>query len=157
MYRLLFQVVGQTEESFVNEVLRAHLIAQGYHSVYARIVGNARIRTRRGGICPWPCVRTEIVTQLKVDQPCVVKTLVDYYGMPQSGPEAWPGRAAASNVHGVQDKARRVQAGMEADIIAAMGDAFDASRFVPFVVMHEFEGLLFSDCKTLSEALGSID
>jgi hypothetical protein len=30
----------------------------------------------------------------------------------------------------------------------------DARRFVPFVVMHEFEGLLFSDCAGLSRGIG---
>jgi hypothetical protein len=32
------------------------------------------------------------------------------------------------------------------EVIEAMGGRFDPRRFVPFVVMHEFEGLLFSDC-----------
>ena len=39
MDRLLIHVEGQTEEDFVNEVLRNHLVAKGYHSVDARIVG----------------------------------------------------------------------------------------------------------------------
>ena len=47
MARLLIHVEGQTEEDFVNEVLRNHLMAQGYHSVAARIVGNARLRAAR--------------------------------------------------------------------------------------------------------------
>jgi hypothetical protein len=35
-----------------------------------------------------------------------------------------------------------------------MGGGFDPGRFVPFVVMHEFEGLLFSDCAALSRGIG---
>jgi hypothetical protein len=31
-----------------------------------------------------------------------------------------------------------------------MGQGFDARRFVPFVVVHEFEALLFSDCAAFS-------
>jgi hypothetical protein len=31
------------------------------------------------------------------------------------------------------------------------------ARFVPFVVMHEFEGLLFSDCAAFSRAIGRPD
>ncbi len=30
----------------------------------------------------------------------------------------------------------------------------DARWFIPFVVMHEFEGLLFSDCAALGSAIG---
>jgi hypothetical protein len=35
-----------------------------------------------------------------------------------------------------------------------MGSRFDARRFIPFVVMHEFEGLLFSDCAAFSRGIG---
>jgi hypothetical protein len=33
------------------------------------------------------------------------------------------------------------------------GDIPDLRRFMPFAVMHEFEGLLFSDCATFSHAV----
>ena len=35
-----------------------------------------------------------------------------------------------------------------------MGNNFNASRFVPFVMMHEFEALLFSDCQGFAEGIG---
>ena len=35
-----------------------------------------------------------------------------------------------------------------------MGHGFNRQRFVPFVVIHEFEGLLFSDCGAFSRAIG---
>jgi len=38
-----------------------------------------------------------------------------------------------------------------------MGPSFDAGRFVPFIVMHEFEGLLFSDCASFSRGIGRPD
>jgi hypothetical protein len=44
-----------------------------------------------------------------------------------------------------------------ADLAAAMGSRFDARRFIPFVVMHEFEGLLFSDCAAFSRGIGRPD
>jgi hypothetical protein len=34
-----------------------------------------------------------------------------------------------------------------------MGPRFNPSRFVPFVVLHEFEALLFSDCASFSSAI----
>ena len=64
MPRLLIHVEGQTEEAFVNEVPEQYLLARGYHNVAARIVGNARLRRRRGGIRPWPSVRKDILHQL---------------------------------------------------------------------------------------------
>src|SRR5260370_3535202 len=89
MNRLLVHVEGQTEEDFVNEVLRNHLVARGYHSVDSKIVGNARLRQRRGGIRPWPSVRTDIRNHLLEDAGCVATTMVDYYGLPHT----WPGTA----------------------------------------------------------------
>ena len=35
-----------------------------------------------------------------------------------------------------------------------MGTGFVVSRFVPFVMFHEFEALLFSDCRAFAEAIG---
>lgn len=39
------------------------------------------------------------------------------------------------------------------DITSTMGNGFDTRRFVPFVVVHEFEALLFSDCAAFSRAI----
>eukprot|EP00828_Plagiopyla_frontata_P036288 TRINITY_DN47926_c0_g1_i1.p4 TRINITY_DN47926_c0_g1~~TRINITY_DN47926_c0_g1_i1.p4 ORF type:complete len:116 (-),score=18.62 TRINITY_DN47926_c0_g1_i1:94-441(-) len=35
-----------------------------------------------------------------------------------------------------------------------MGEGFNPDRFVPFVMMHEFEGWLFSDCERFSQGIG---
>jgi hypothetical protein len=35
-----------------------------------------------------------------------------------------------------------------------MGENFDLARFVPYVMMHEFEGLLFSDCDRFGAGIG---
>jgi hypothetical protein len=149
MARLLVHVEGQTEESFVNEILRDHLVAKGYHSVQARIVGNARQRGQRGGIRPWPSARKDIVNHLREDQNCIATTMVDYYGLPQT----WPGRAHSKDISSVERKAALVQDAVRNEVIAEMGLSFDARRFVPFVVMHEFEGLLFSDCASFSRGI----
>lgn len=149
MARLLIHVEGQTEETFVNELLRNHLIAKGYSAVSARILGNAR---QGFGIRPWPSVRRDIVNHLKGDPGCVATTMVDYYGLPQAGDRAWPGRAESSRLSADQ-RAPRVEMALSADVVAEMGPRFNARRFVPFVVMHEFESLLFSDCAAFSRGI----
>jgi hypothetical protein len=115
MPRLLIHVEGQTEEGFVNEVLRDHLVAKGYHAVEARIIGNARLRQRRGGIRAWPSVKADIVRHLKEDPGCVATTLVDYYGLPQGEGRAWPGRAKATTLLAAE-KARCVEDAVLADL-----------------------------------------
>jgi len=156
MARLLVHVEGETEETFVNEVLWPHLQRYGYTVVSARLLGNTRQRDRRGGIRGWNSVRDDILAHLKEDTGCLVTTMVDYYALPQSGPRAWPGRAAAGG-QPFAAKAATVQSALLADIQSAMGDRFNPARFVPYVVMHEFEGLLFSDPDRFSMAIGRPD
>ncbi len=148
MARLLIHVEGQTEEDFVNQVLRDHLVASGFHSVSARTVGNPRQR-QRGCIRKWQSVRTDIMNHLKEDPGCVAITMVDYYGLPQE----WPGRAQPKNLRTIQERAQCVQEALLRDLAAEMGPGFNPQHFVPFVVMHEFEALLFSDCAAFSRGI----
>jgi len=156
MPRLLVHVEGQTEEVFVNEVLRRHLLGVGYESVSARIVGNARLRQRRGGIRPWPSVRKDIIRHLRADAGCLATTMVDYYGLPRVGDGAWPGRVRASGLP-TDQKAKHVETALAEDISAIAGDSLNTLRFIPFVIMHEYEGLLFSDCAAFARGIGRAD
>ena len=125
MSRLLVHVEGETEETFVNELLRPHLVSLGWSIVSARLLGNARRRDRRGGIKSWASVRNEIVRHLLEDAGRVVTTMVDYYGLPRTGSSAWPGREEASSLP-FPDKARTVEDEFSASIQEAMGDGFNA-------------------------------
>jgi hypothetical protein len=150
--RLLIHVEGQTEETFVNEVLAPHLHRQGYQRVSARLIGNARLRQRRGGIRAWSSVKTDIIRHLKEDPSAFATTLVDYYGLPRTGDKAWPSRDCATSLP-FDSKATCVESALEQDLVRSMGADFDPRRFIPFVIMHEFESLLFSDCAAFSRGI----
>lgn len=152
MPRLLIHVEGQTEESFVNQVLAPHLYARGYSSIGARLLGNSRQRSRRGGITNWHLVRQGILHHLKQDQGVLVTTMVDYYGLPHT----WPGRANAPSLP-FPDRASAVERELLKDVSHALGTSSDPSRFIPYVVMHEFEGLLFSDPIGFGRGVGRSD
>ena len=156
MTRLLIHVEGETEEAFVNEVLASHLYGCGYTKVSARLVGNARQRDRRGGIRAWSAVRKDILHHLKEDAGCLATTMVDFYALPQTGERAWPGRAQAAQL-AFADKAPAVESALLADICHELGGGVEVCRFVPFVMMHEFEGLLFSDAEKLAHGIGRPD
>jgi hypothetical protein len=149
MTRLLVHVEGDTEEGFVNEVLRPHLVARGYHDVGARLLGNARQRMNRGGIRSWDVVRNDITRHLKGDGGAIATTMVDYYGLPDS----WPGRTKAKSAPTLE-KPKVIEKAIHEDLSSTMGSGFNAGRFIPYVVMHEFEGLLFSDCFAFAKAIG---
>ena len=146
MNRLLVLVEGVTEEGFVNEVLEPHLRTFGYIQVAVRLLGNARQRSRRGGIRGWSSERRNLEDRLRQDSGVVVALMVDYYALPQSGPRAWPGRAASTG-------ADAVEAALRECIANRMGAGFDRSRFQPLVMMHEFEAMLFSDCEAFGRAI----
>jgi hypothetical protein len=153
MARLFVHVEGETEETFVNEVLAPHLFGFGYHKVSARIIGNARMRDRRGGIQSWLLVRRDILNHLREDAGCLATTMVDYYALPQTGDGAWPGRQAAGAIP-FNQKAATIENALLADAVAELDANFDSSRFIPFIMMHEFEGLLFSNCQSFGTGIG---
>lgn len=153
MARLLIHVEGETEETFVNEILRPHLYRRGYTGVSARLLGNSRLRERRGGIRAWSAVRGDIVRHLREDTNCLATTMVDYYALPQTGARSWPGREAAGK-RSFAEKAPTIENALAEDICRTLGDGFDQRRLIPFVMMHEFEGLLFSDCEKFANGIG---
>ena len=153
MARLHIIVEGETEEDFVNQLLARHLYRIGYVEVSARLMGRQRPRRRRGGIRHWPEAQRDIINHLRQDTGVTVSTLVDYYGMPSTEPGVWPGRATAGNIPPSQ-KGEHVERAMLADVTDAMGHTFNPGRFVPYVMMHEFEAMLFSDCDAFARAIG---
>ena len=155
MSRLLIHVEGETEETFVNEALAPHLYAHGYKSVGARLIGNSRQRDRRGGIRAWSAVRKDILRHLNEDPGALATTMVDFYALPQAGEKRWPGRLEASRL-AFESKAAAVEKALLADIGAEVGNS-DRTRFIPYVMMHEFEGLLFSDPARFGQGIGRPD
>ncbi|RJQ41143.1 MAG: DUF4276 family protein [Dehalococcoidia bacterium] len=156
MSRLFVHVEGVAEEAFVSEVLRQYLYGHGYTDVTARLIGNARIRERRGGIRSWQVVRKDIINHLKEDQSCFTTTMVDYYALPKNGDDAWPGRQEASDLP-FPVKAATVENALSEDILRQLGSDFDSRRFIPYVMIHEFEALLFSDCTRFAQGIGLPD
>jgi len=91
MARLLVHVEGETEETFVNEMLGRHLVAHGTKAsargcwvMPVSAPGAAAIRS-------WISARKDIVNHLKGDHGCIATTMVNYYGLPRSDERAWPG------------------------------------------------------------------
>lgn len=153
MQRLLIHVEGQTEETFVNEVLAPHLYNLGFISVGARLLGNSRIR---GGVPSWGSAKADFLRHLKAGRRCCHTTMVDYYGMPQSEGRVWPGRLEAVRLPSAE-KAPTVERAIFEQIRIELEEDLHPDQFVPFVLMHEFEGLLFSDCDRFGRGIGRPD
>ena len=138
----------------MNDVLREHLYRIGYTVVGARMMGSAQQRARRGGIVPWEIARQRIVNNLRADSELTVSTMVDYYGMPNDWPErASPFTAAMS----VSDRAMEIENALLQDVCNEMDSSFNPARFVPYVMMHEYEAMLFSNCDRFGHAIEQPD
>jgi hypothetical protein len=117
--------------------------------LYPRLVGKPG---HRGGIGEYPRARQDIMTTLRQDSHAFCTTMFDYYGMPNS----WPQREAARQLPFPQ-RSIVIEQAILADIAGELGDGFNTVRFVPYVQMHEFEALLFSDPGALAEGLELAD
>ena len=138
MNRVRILVEGQTEETFVNDILSPHLNQMGVYP-------HAFLFRRKGGSFAYQRARKEILNSLKEDTALVCTTMVDFYGMPMD----WPGRTESKSCQNYQDKAQRVEQALSEDIVDQMGGSWNHAQFIPYVQMHEFEALLFSDTSIL--------
>jgi len=137
-------VEGQTEQAFIRTVLQPHLVLKGIN-IWARLPGRVY---RRGGVRHWESVRGDIERTLRESNARVVTTMFDFYGMPAN----WPGRTDASPLPW-EKKGRLVEDALAGDIQARMGVDFAPGRFIPYVQVHEFETILFSDITSLHSVL----
>jgi hypothetical protein len=137
--RVRILVEGQTEETFVNEILAPHLSQMG-------IYPHAFLFRKKGGSFAYQRARKEILNSLKEDTARICTTLVDFYGMPKD----WPGKVESQSCRDYQEKAQRIEQALSQDILAQMGGSWNPAQFIPYVQMHEFEALLFSDTSALA-------
>lgn len=144
MIRVHVLVEGQTEETFVKSVLQPHFNRQEVY-LYPRLIGKPG---HRGGIGEYPRARRDVLATLRQDAGAFCTTMFDYYGMPGS----WPNREAASQ-RPFAEKPVTIEEAILADIASELGTGFNCVRFIPYVQMHEFEALLFSDPRLLANGL----
>ncbi len=132
MNRIIIICEGQTEQEFCKTLL------QRYFSNQNITLQAPLIKKTMGGIANWNVLKREIETYLRREKDVLVTTLIDYYGIKDShGFPLWAEKQA------IADKSQRLDE-LEAAMLADV-DANLRPRFVPYMQLHEFEGLLFSD------------
>lgn len=137
MIRLHVIVEGQTEEAFVNRVLASHLGHFNISAIDVRCVetGRRKAKIYRGGLSDYRKVRKDITLWMKEDQKAdaYFTTMFDLYALP----EDFPGFVQAKKCATPYERVLMLEAEFEKDIAHP--------RFVPYIQLHEFEALLFSD------------
>ena len=118
---------GQTEDVFVREILQPHFDTL---DIWLNPI-IIRTGTRgKGGASTYGKIKWQIERKCKEDPSAWVTTMLDFYGLPKDFPV--PDDAHSSSM----DKAERAVQAFQQDI--------GEKNFIPFLVIHEFEGLLFS-------------
>lgn len=139
--RLLIYCEGQTEEMFVNRLLRSHL---GLHDIQVeRPVLAATVLDssgQRGGFVNWEAITFDLRTKFEQDKDPELRftTLLDAYAMPQAVLQLCGFTGPVST---------------EADIEAlerAIEGVFNERRFKAYLQRHEFEALLLADTAALA-------
>ena len=136
MTRVYVIVEGSTEETFVKNVLATVLWHRGVY-LFPIILG---VPGHRGGKPNYTRVKKDVVSQLKQDQGAYCSTMLDFYGLGKG----FPGMPLPPNLQNL-DKVTHIEQAMKEDIVAELGDLRPDIRFVPYLQLHEYEGLLFSD------------
>ena len=137
--RLHLIVEGQTEETFVNRVLTPYLSSFKIWSDARRVLtGRKKGRIFRGGMTDYSRAKRDITLWIKEDggQDSFFTTMFDLYGLPDD----FPGFSESQDLAPLE-KITKIEAALERDI--------SHPRFIPYLQLHEFEAILFSDPQKL--------
>ena len=142
MIRLHITAEGQTEQRFVNEVLRPHLATfEVYTDVRCVLTGKDKRagKEHRGGMTTYVRARDDILAWMKEDSApeCRFTTMFDLYRLPRD----FPGYEEAMKK---TDLYQRVS-----DLEQALAKDTDDRHIVPYIQLHEFETLILSDPQKL--------
>lgn len=143
MKRVLVLVEGQTEERFVKEVLGPHLLSFAV-DIIAVILKTSESPRGRGGVSNYAKIRGDVLRLLRDTSVTAVTTMLDYYGLPNDFPGKDTLTASALSYERVEHLEK------------AFAEDIDDPRFLPFLMLHEFEALVFADIEKLLEVIPGV-
>ena len=144
MIRVHIICEGQTEEMFINEVLAEFFLPKNICLIPA-LIGKPG---HKGGNFKFERLLTDLRARLLGDTTAYCSTFFDFYGLPES----FPGKVQATLTAGMANKADCLLNALVEQLREKLGE--DAlRRFIPYVQMYEFEGLLFSDPEKLAAGI----
>ena len=136
--RLNITTEGQTEFSFVKVVLYKHLQPFGIFCDVRSVLTSKEYK-KRGGMTTYSNAKKDIQQWIKHENSADTRftTMFDYYALPKD----FPGYFDAQKLSNPYDKVAHIEEAFAKD----MND----NRFIPYLQLHEFEALLYSDLDIL--------
>lgn len=127
---------GQTEQGFVEEVLKPYLQKNGITGVKSILITTNKKKNAQGGMLTYNDALTDLqlLQQTKIDgdfERHIFTTMFDLYALPDDFPGFEKNKAVTNPYLKVSN--------LEKDF----ADAINDKRFIPYIQLHEFEALLF--------------
>ena len=144
MKRVRIIVEGQTEASFVEGPLYSYLLPYGV-GIHPVIIG---VSGHRGGRVNYQRVKKDVIKTLKQDRSVYCSSLFDLYGLEDGFPVA----KEALRTSGAE-KVVQLEQAMRIDMMREEPELRADTRFIPYIQIYEFEGLLFSDPAALARGM----
>jgi hypothetical protein len=133
MIKVLVLVEGQTEETFITELLAPHLAARQVYPI-PKLLTTKRVKNGpdfKGGVFSYGKIRNDSVRLLQDTSAALVTTLLDFYGLPSD----FPG-VKTMQVRSCYDQVVYLEKKFQEDIAHR--------KFMPYLALHEFEAMLFA-------------
>lgn len=137
---------GASEQRFVTEVLAPYFWSRGIYLQATQISKKGQ----KGGDVKFSRARRDVVNFLRQRPDIYVATFVDYYGVKE-----WPGLDEVRQLQNPSPDviAEKLNVSAIVDVQRELVGVPVWRRYLPFVAVHEFEALLFSDVEILAEGL----
>ena len=133
MRRVIIVVEGQTEEEFVKYILLPYFQSFGIYDV--RPIKVETSPGHKGGITDYHKFKRDVVGYLRKEKSVIVTSLIDYFRLPGD----FPDYEEVTALHNVVQIVTGLEAGLKKDIGHPL--------FLPYIQLHEFEALLFTNIK----------
>lgn len=140
MKKTLILVEGQTEERFVKVVLSNYFLQKNVWLI-PRIIETKEVKSGpnfKGGINSYQKIKKDLLKLLADSSAVVTTTMIDYYGLPRDFP-------SFNDKGNCYLKVKSAEESFAQDI--------SNQKFVPYLQLHEFEGILFSAPKAISSTM----
>lgn len=137
MIRLHFVVEGPTEKTFVKQVLTPHLSERDiFPDVRCIETGRKRNKVYKGGMTHYEKAKHDLLQWMKQDShpEAYFTTMFDLYRLP----ETFPGHSTARKVKNIYDRVKKLEIELKQDV------SHPQDQFIPYIQVHEFEAILFS-------------
>ncbi len=130
---IYFIAEGATEVQFIESSLRYHFSAKGIYDVRAFDMGGSNSYGK---------YYNDVRTFLKREHDIIVTSMIDFFRLPKD----FSGYEAAKKLNGNSSQIVALE--------NSISQSINHERFVPYIQLHEFEGLLFTDMKGFNQIPG---